>query len=228
MAKLTIRVPSVNATSDPVRVSYRPRSYGSSSPPAAEVVPAALSEPFVTTVEDDFLTTVTLEHLLPGLTYQYWVPAIATHGTFTTAPDPALVRTTGSHFTFLSTSCIKPVRRPLRPHLTLPAEADDAPTAGQNYPYSPPLKPSHFSQQSRLAIPGFEQLAVWLSDLGKKPAFMLELGDFIYADTPVGFKTEDWFRRLYRQVYANQHVRAVLAELRASASCIFTRGPRTN
>lgn len=130
------------------------------------------------------------------------MPVISKNGTFTTSPDPTLARLTGSRFFFLSTSCIKP-----------------------NFPYSPPKGLADFSQQSRLAIPGFEQLERWLAERAVKPAFMLALGDWIYADTPTGAKTEAWFRRLYRQVYANEHVQKVLAQLRESlprASSAFT------
>lgn len=184
-AKLTVRVPSSKEASEPVRIEYKPI--------LAAPAPSTLQHSpfFITTAPDDFTTTVILSGLLPGVEYEYSMPVISRNGTFTTSPDPTLARSTGSRFFFLSTSCIKP-----------------------NFPYSPPKGLADFSQQSRLAIPGFEQLERWLAERAVKPAFMLALGDWIYADTPTGAKTEAWFRRLYRQVYANEHVQKVLAQLR--------------
>lgn len=102
MAKLTIRVPSTKPTSDPVQVAFQPVSLAEADP--------TYSASFVTKAVDDYVKTITLDHLSPGVAYHYVIPAIGVEGTFTTAPDPVLARSTGSHFSFLSTSCIKPVR----------------------------------------------------------------------------------------------------------------------
>jgi hypothetical protein len=105
MVKLTIRVPSTKPTSDPIQVSYQPMLLAEADP--------TYSASFVTTAVDDYVKTITLDNLSPGVAYRYVIPAIGVGGSFTTAPDPVLARSTGSHFAFLSTSCIKPVCRSL-------------------------------------------------------------------------------------------------------------------
>ena len=62
------------------------------------------------------------------------------------------------------------------------------------FPYTP------FSHA--LNVPGFRHLAPWLEKL--KPAFMLFLGDFIYADVPRRQGDDKYaYRTAYRQVYAS-------------------------
>lgn len=91
----------------------------------------------------------------------------------------------GTHFRFLSTSC------------TIP-----------NFPYVP---------LGSRTIHGFDLLAqhLSLSETELFPAFLLFLGDFIYADVPVytGPSKED-YRRLYRRNYQSPSFRKVYERLR--------------
>ncbi|CAE6414987.1 unnamed protein product [Rhizoctonia solani] len=110
---------------------------------------------------------------------------------FHTTPDPRLAR--GSHFRFVSTSCVVP-----------------------NFPYSVFVENTYIKGYELLAD------HIWatssqVNNMHSNPApieFLMMMGDFIYADVPYYFgDTIQAFRRLYRRVYASKSFRRIYERL---------------
>lgn len=129
------------------------------------------------------------------------VKAAATDGKDDVAPfdDP-------SHFTFASSSCIKP-------------DFPWAPT--QFWAWSWALRffglgdgPGGFAMRNRIV--GFDKLAESTIDGREKPSirFFLQLGDAIYVDSPYYAGPFDWtYRKLYRNLFASESFRRVYERL---------------
>lgn len=155
-ARILMREPNPNNL--PITVSYREEETG--KPNVGTWVSAA--EVLAVSSDTDFVVTVTMEGLEPGLTYRYKT-SNGHSGRFRTAPPKShsLVtknKPTGK-FTFLTSSCLK-----------------------ARVPYNPFDHP--------LAVKGFKYLGDVLRrgrqglDGGVIADFMLFLGDFIYIDVP--------------------------------------------
>ncbi|KIY51150.1 Metallo-dependent phosphatase, partial [Fistulina hepatica ATCC 64428] len=153
--------------------------------------------------EHDWTATAQLTSLWPATLYEYTLQkADTTPGQldypgssrrlfrFITFPDARLATQSGSKFKFLASSCMLP-----------------------NFPYVP---------GEWLTIRGFDMLADYILPHHKSKdranqekdqpthAFMLFLGDFIYADVPFYYgKAPEAYRRLYRRVYGSPSFRRV-------------------
>lgn len=111
---------------------------------------------------------------------------------FRTFPDPHLPG--GTHFRFVTTSCILP-----------------------NFPYSPlqSRRIKGFDLLAESLFTNAEHLNSTEVPQRLPTSFLLFLGDFIYADVPVYFgETLESYRRLYRRNYQSPSFRKIYERLR--------------
>lgn len=145
---------------------------------------------------------------------------------FKTFPDPRLQ--TGSHFRFITTSCILP-NFPYSPGHGSRIKGFDllftylwGRSNSKSNDISEPTNSSYIQNSTSLSSSGD------IDTTSNKPsaAFMLLLGDFIYSDVPVYFgEALESYLRLYRRNYASPSFRKVYERLRKkfhmSNNCIL-------
>ncbi|KAJ8469010.1 hypothetical protein ONZ51_g9274 [Trametes cubensis] len=236
--KIVVRYPAANSTENLVRVVWRQADGKNDSETPWREGPIANL-----TAERDWVQSVSLRGLWPSTSYEYRfedlnstaLPYPTTPIQFHTAPDPRLH--SGSHYRFIASSCMTPNfpymplqgRRikgldlltdylwPSKPHSTAPssAVAQNISDEDMSMSTSPVIQSVNDTSAENVTAPANITTAVPAPEKSVPPtAFMVFMGDFIYADVPIYFGDDaEAYRRLYRRNYNSPSFRKVYERL---------------